>query len=111
MAKIKLKYGENEIEIESRDFYIDNESIGEVIENITNHLEENKAKIVSDNKIKQAPTQVSQMRLRFLAEFIIPRSSSKRCLDNFPMYLGSIFQFSNQVFYAECLLLWTHEPL
>jgi hypothetical protein len=39
MAKIKLKYGENEIEIESRDYYVDNQSIGEVIETITNHLE------------------------------------------------------------------------
>ena len=39
MAKIKLKFGENEIEIESRDFYVDNQTIGEVIQNITTHLE------------------------------------------------------------------------
>ena len=50
MAKIKLKYGENEIEIESRDFYVDNESIGQVIQSITSHLEENKARIISDNQ-------------------------------------------------------------
>ena len=46
MAKIKLKFGENEIEIESRDFYVDNQSIGQVIDNITTCLEENKARIV-----------------------------------------------------------------
>ena len=50
MAKIKLKYGENEIEIESRDFYVDNQTIGEVIQNITTHLEENKARILHENK-------------------------------------------------------------
>ncbi len=33
MAKIKIKIGENEIEVDSRDFYIDNNTIGEVIEN------------------------------------------------------------------------------
>ena len=50
MAKIKLKYGENEIEIESRDFYVDNQTIGEVIQNITTHLEENKARILYENE-------------------------------------------------------------
>jgi hypothetical protein len=38
MARIKIKLGENEIEVDSRDFYVDNESIGSVIENISNHL-------------------------------------------------------------------------
>ena len=31
MAKIKIKIGENEIEVDSRDFYIDNNTVGEVI--------------------------------------------------------------------------------
>ena len=58
MAKIKLKYGENEIEIESRDFYVDNQSIGEVIQNITSHLEENKARIIDERKsITNSETQ------------------------------------------------------
>ena len=43
MAKIKLKIGENEIEVDSRDFYVDNQSLKEVIENLTTLLEENKA--------------------------------------------------------------------
>ena len=34
MAKIRVRFGRNEIEIDSRDFYVDNETIGEVIENI-----------------------------------------------------------------------------
>ena len=46
MARIKLKIGENEIEIDSRDFYVDNQTIGEVIDNISHCLPENQAKIV-----------------------------------------------------------------
>ena len=54
MAKIKLKFGENEIEIESRDFYVDNETVGEVIQSVTTHLEENRASIIYDeNTAKQ----------------------------------------------------------
>lgn len=52
MAKIKIKVGENEIEIESRDFYVDNESISNVITSIAKLLQENAGKItlnVSDN--------------------------------------------------------------
>ena len=48
MAKIKIKLGENEIEIDSRDFYVDNQSLGEVIESISKHIPENSAKIVYD---------------------------------------------------------------
>ncbi len=50
MAKIKLKFGENEIEIESRDFYVDNNTIGDVIESVTTHLEENRARIIYEEK-------------------------------------------------------------
>ena len=45
MAKIKLRIGDNEIEIDSRDFYIDNHTIGKVIENITMLLQESSARI------------------------------------------------------------------
>ena len=44
MAKIKLKFGENEIEVDSRDFYVDNQSLGEVIENLAKLMEENQTK-------------------------------------------------------------------
>ena len=46
LAKIKLKIGENEIEIDSRDFYVDNHTIGKVIENITALLQESSARIL-----------------------------------------------------------------
>lgn len=45
MAKIKLRFGENEIEIESRDFYIDNETLGQIIDSITGYMQENKMRI------------------------------------------------------------------
>ena len=38
MAKVRIKLGENEVEIDSRDFYVDNYTIGEVIQSILNHM-------------------------------------------------------------------------
>jgi len=49
MAKIKLKFGENEIEVDSRDFYVDNQTLGDVIENLANLMGENQIKPVYDN--------------------------------------------------------------
>ena len=46
VARIKLRIGDNEIEIDSRDFYVDNSTIGKVIENITMILQESSARIV-----------------------------------------------------------------
>ncbi len=62
MAKIKLKFGENEIEIESRDFYVDNQTLGEVIENVTTHLEENKARIIYNDNL---PKQTSESKKNY----------------------------------------------
>ncbi len=50
MAKIKLRFGENEIEIESRDFYVDNNTLGDVIDSVSTHMEENRARIIFDGK-------------------------------------------------------------
>ena len=52
MARIKLKLGENEIEVDSRDFYVDNQTLGEVIDGISQHLPENQAKIVYETETK-----------------------------------------------------------
>ncbi len=41
MAKIRLKFGENEVEIESKDFYVDNKSIEEVIYNLSRFVTKN----------------------------------------------------------------------
>jgi hypothetical protein len=50
MARIKLKIGENEIEVDSRDFYVDNQTLGEIIENISQYLHENRVKIIGENR-------------------------------------------------------------
>jgi len=55
LARIKLKLGENEIEVDSRDFYVDNQTLGEIIDNISNHLPENQAKIVYETKNTKTP--------------------------------------------------------
>ena len=46
MAKIKLRVGDNEIEIDSRDFYVDNDTIGKVIENITALLQDSSTRVM-----------------------------------------------------------------
>ena len=56
MARVKLKVGENEIEIDSRDFYVDNQTVGEIIEKILHHLPENKAQIIYDEDISDQKT-------------------------------------------------------
>ena len=50
MARIKLKIGENEIEVDSRDFYVDNQTLGEIIDNISQYMPENQAKIVYESQ-------------------------------------------------------------
>ena len=40
MAKIRIKHGQNEIEIESKDFYIDNQSADEIINNLSVHVKD-----------------------------------------------------------------------
>ena len=57
VARIKLKLGENEIEVESRDFYVDNQTLGEIIDNISQHLPVNQAKIVHETDSIQKPTE------------------------------------------------------
>ena len=52
MARIKLKIGENELEVDSRDFYVDNQTLGEIIDNISQYIPENQAKIVYESNSK-----------------------------------------------------------
>ncbi|QLH08063.1 hypothetical protein [Nitrosopumilus ureiphilus] len=61
MARIKVKLGENEIEVDSRDFYVDNQTLGEIIDSISNHLPENQAKIVYETESVQKPSQTEQV--------------------------------------------------
>jgi len=60
LARIKLKIGENEIEVDSRDFYVDNQTIGEIIDSISNHLPENQAKIVDEDESFTNSTKLEQ---------------------------------------------------
>ena len=46
LAKIKLRVGDNEIEIDSRDIYVDNNTIGKVIADITALLQESSTRIM-----------------------------------------------------------------
>ena len=69
MARIKLKLGENEIEVDSRDFYVDNQTLGEIIDDISQHLPETKAKIVYETDNIQLPTKTehpAQFGLEYL---------------------------------------------
>jgi len=59
MAKIRLKFGENEVEIESRDFYIDNTTLGDVINSVTRSLQANKARVVFDDRSLQEFDQLA----------------------------------------------------
>jgi len=63
LARIKLKLGENEIEVDSRDFYVDNQSLGEIIDGISHHLPENHAKIVYETESMPESTQVEHSDL------------------------------------------------
>ena len=63
MARIKLKLGENEIEVDSRDFYVDNQTLGEVIDSISHHLPENHAKIVYETESITKSTQAKHSAL------------------------------------------------
>ena len=58
MARIKLKLGENEIEVDSRDFYVDNQTLGEIIENMTSHLPESHAKVVYETEPVTTPVEI-----------------------------------------------------
>ena len=74
MAKIKLKLGENEIEVDSRDFYVDNQTLGEIIDSISQHLPETQAKIVYET-VSVKPTEIEQ-----------PTQSGLESLDNAETY-------------------------
>ncbi len=61
MAHIRIKIGSNEIEVDSRDFYVDNDTVQQVVEELIkcipeNQQHENKPNYLSDfdSKIKEA---------------------------------------------------------
>lgn len=61
MARIRLKLGENEIEVDSRDFYVDNDTLSRIVENISKLLPENQAKIIYQNSpLETNSNQITQ---------------------------------------------------
>jgi len=83
LARIKLKLGENEIEVDSRDFYVDNQTLGEVIDSISHHLPENHAKIVYETESTSKSTEAvhsAQYGLEYLddAEVFEPEFSEPK---------------------------------
>ncbi|MGQ0605447.1 MAG: hypothetical protein ACT4OD_00625 [Candidatus Nitrosotenuis sp.] len=55
MAKIRLRFGASEVEIDSRDFYIDNDTAAQVIADLALRLQENSAKIITEDSALQTP--------------------------------------------------------
>ena len=55
MARIKIKYGQNEIEIESKDFYIDNESIDQVICNLASFVKDSTSNVQYEYSYDKSP--------------------------------------------------------
>ena len=52
MAKVRLKLGDNEIEIDSRDFYVDNDTLPQVIADLTARLQESSDKVAPEPEFK-----------------------------------------------------------
>jgi hypothetical protein len=57
MARIRIKYGQNEIEIESKDFYVDNQSVNEVIDNISVFVKDHGTNTLQYDYAYGQPTQ------------------------------------------------------
>ena len=85
MARIKLKIGENELEVDSRDFYVDNQTLGEIIDNISQYMPENQAKIVYESESNpKLKTNSTKHGLEYLddAETFEPEFNEPKYIDN-----------------------------
>ncbi|MDE1830088.1 MAG: hypothetical protein KGI25_07180 [Thaumarchaeota archaeon] len=56
MAKIRIRYGQNEIEIESKDFYIDNQSADEIINNLSVYVKDQSVNTIQYDYSHSQPT-------------------------------------------------------
>ena len=83
MARIKLKIGENELEVDSRDFYVDNQTLGEIVDNISQYLPENQAKIVYRSESTSKPNS-TEHGLEYLddAETFEPEFNEPKNISN-----------------------------
>ena len=83
MARIKLKIGENELEVDSRDFYVDNQTLGEIVDNISQYLPENQAKIVYESE-STSKSNLTENGLEYLddAETFEPEFNEPKFISN-----------------------------
>ena len=75
MAKIKLKIGDCEVEIDSRDFYVDNTSIDEILENLSEKIQRFQTQINSNNISSQDNSSIEVIDQLEDAEFHEPEFS------------------------------------
>ena len=87
MAKIRLKLGDSEIEVDSRDFYVDNDTLHEIIDGVSNILKKHQPKITHNSGQLTQTAQVHQYGLESLndAEVFEPEFS-----DPTPISFGEI---------------------
>jgi len=60
MARIRVKYGQNELEIESKDFYVDNQSVNEVINNLSAHVKDYSSNVLQCDYSYDKPTHSTE---------------------------------------------------
>ena len=63
MAKIRIRIGSNEIEIDSRDFYIDNDTASQVIADLAFRLQENASKIENLTRPNQKFEVINELEI------------------------------------------------
>ncbi len=82
MAKIRIKYGQNEIEIESKDFYIDNQSADEVINSLSVYVKDSSQNTLQyDYSYSQPPQGTEVLNMLADAEIHEPEFTKPAFLD------------------------------
>ena len=75
MARIRLKLGVNEIEVDSKDFYVDNQSVDEVISNLSRYVAE-------ETKVPNTETNVDYLNSLEDAEIHEPEFTAPISIDS-----------------------------
>lgn len=81
MAKIRIKYGQNEIEIESKDFYIDNHSVDEVINSLSVYVKDGSQNTLQYDYSYEQPVQSTVLNMLDDAEIHEPEFVKAKFLD------------------------------
>lgn len=75
MARIRLKLGANEIEVDSKDFYVDNQSVDEIISNLSRYVAE-------ETKVPNTETAVNYLSSLEDAEIHEPEFTAPISIDS-----------------------------